>query len=382
MTPAERDPAGDPPRRVALVITRGDVFGGAQAHVYALARGLRASGHEVAVFVGGEGVFVEQLRGAGVPVWLVRSLKRELDPRADLRVLRELRTALRAFNPDLVSTHSTKAGWVGRVVARSIKVPVVVTAHGWLLTPGRLGPQQKIAWLAERGLAPLAEAVIAVSHYDHDVAREHDVVPESKLRVVHNALPEVDEALRATPAKLAPRIISVARFETPKDPLTLVAALARLPETQPWTCELVGDGSMRPQIEAAIARAGLGGRVTLLGERDDVPARLAAAQIFVLPTRREGFPISVLEAMRAGLPVVASNVGGIAEAVVHGETGSLVPPGCPEALAEALGPLVSDPALRAAEGAAGRRRFEAEFSFAPHVRRIWAVYSEAMGLPA
>ena len=380
MSAAERDPSCDPPRRIALVITRGDVLGGAQAHVYALAQGLRAAGHVVAVFIGGEGVFVEQLRAAGIPVWLVPSLVRELDPRADLRVLRELRTALRAFNPDLISTHTTKAGWVGRVVARSMSVPAVVTAHGWLLTPGRLGPRQKVAWLAERSLAPLAQRIIAVSHYDQGIAREHRVVPESKLRVVHNALPDVDESLRAKPDASPPRIITVARLESPKDPLTLVAALASLHEV-PWTCELVGDGSMRPDVEAAIARAGLGDRITLVGERDDVPARLAAAQVFVLPTRREGFPISILEAMRAGLPVVASNVGGIAEAVMGGETGALVPAGGPGALADALRPLLADPRLRAAQGAAGRHRFEQEFSFAPHVRRIWAVYTEAMGTP-
>lgn len=378
MTVPERKPELDPPRRVALVITRGDVLGGAQAHVYELARGLRAAGHAVAVFVGGDGVFVEQLRDAGVPVWVVRSLVREVDPRADLRVLLELRTALRAFAPDLISTHTTKAGWVGRVVGRSMGTPVVVTAHGWLMTPGRLEPWQRAAWVAERGLAPLARTVIAVSHYDHAIACEHRVVPLDKLRVVHNALPDVDEGLRVQPREGAPRIICVARFEQPKDPVTLIEALALLGEQHPWSCELVGDGSMRAEVEAAIANAGLSERVHLLGERDDVPALLAAADVFVLPTLREGFPISILEAMRAGLPVVASEVGGIAESVVDGKTGALVPPGQARALAEALRPLVVDPSIRRAQGEAGRLRYEQEFSFEPHMRRIWAVYADAM----
>lgn len=377
MTAPERAPEHDPPRRVALVITRGDVLGGAQAHVYELAKGLRDAGHVVAVFVGGDGVFVQQLREAGVPVWLVRSLVREVDPRADLRVLAELRTALRAFAPDLISTHTTKAGWVGRVLGRTLGVPVVVTAHGWLMTPGRLEPWQRAAWLAERSLAPLARTVIAVSHYDHAIAREHRVVPLDKLRVVHNALPDVGPELRAQPSTAPPRIVSVARFEQPKDPLTLIAALARLRDAA-WTCELIGDGSMRPQVEAALAEAGLAERVSLLGERDDVTARLAAGQVFVLPTLREGFPISILEGMRAGLPVVASEVGGIAEAVVDGETGALVPPGDPAALAAALEPLLVDADRRRAQGEAGRRRYEQEFSFEPHVRRIWAVYADAM----
>lgn len=380
MTAPQRDPTCDPPRRVAMVITRGDVVGGAQAHVFELCVALRAAGHVVAVFTGGEGVLVEQLRAAEVPVWPLRYLVRELDPRADLRVLWELRAALRAFAPDLISTHCTKAGWVGRVVARAMKLPVVVTAHGWLMTPGALGPFERAAWVAERSLAPLADIVIAVSHYDRGIACEHRVVRPDKLRVVHNALPDVRSELQARPGDSPPRIISVCRFDIPKDPLTLIGALARLPRERPWTCEVVGDGPMRPEVETAIKAAGLEERVALLGTRDDVPARLAQAQIFVLPTRREGFPISILEAMRAGLPVVASDVGGIGEAVLGNTTGALVPARDPEALAEALRPLVLDPALRTRQGEAGRRRFVEEFAFPKHLRRIWAVYAEAIDM--
>nr|WP_255216528.1 glycosyltransferase family 4 protein [Pseudenhygromyxa sp. WMMC2535] len=354
------------------------MIGGAQVHVFELARGLMAAGHVVAVFVGGRGAFIDQLRAVGVPVWPLPSLIREIDPRADLRVLAELRAALRAFAPDLVSTHSTKAGWVGRVVARAMGVPVVVTAHGWLLTPGALEPWQRVAWLAERSLAPLSAAVIAVSNYDRAIALEHRVVPADKLRVVHNALPERGgEQQLADPQRAPPKIIAVARLQEPKDPLTLIAALAELRE-QAWTCELIGDGPMQSEVEAAVAAAGLGERVRLLGARDDVPERLAQAQIFVLPTRREGFPISILEAMRAGLPVVASDVGGIAEAVLDGRTGALVPAADAGALARALAPLIADADRRVALGEAGRRRFVEAFGFATHLRRIWAVYAEAI----
>ncbi len=378
MITPERDPAADPPRRVAMFITRGDVVGGAQAHVFELSVALRAAGHQVAVFAGGEGVLLEQLRAANVPVWLLRNCVRELDPRADLRVLGELHAALRAFAPDLISTHCTKAGWVGRLVGRFMRVPVVVTAHGWLMTPGALDAFERTAWVAERSLAPLADLVITVSRYDRGIACEHRVVRPEKLRVVHNALPDVDEELHARPGGTPPRIIAVFRFDVPKDPLTLIGALTRLPKDRPWTCDVVGDGPMRAQVEGAIAAAGLEDRVTLLGTRGDVPARLAGAQLFVLPTLREGFPISILEAMRAGLPVVASDVGGIGEAVLHGSTGALVPARDPRALAEALGPLILDPELRARQGEAGRRRFVEEFAFPTHLRRIWAVYAEAI----
>jgi len=374
----EREPSRDPPQRIAFVITRSDVIGGAQLHVFELARALRAAGHHVTVMTG-EGPFVDKLRAVGVPVWPVPELIRAIDPITDARAVARLHLALRAFNPDLISTHSTKAGWLGRVVGKLLGVPVLVTAHGWLLEPGRLEPWQRVAKLAERASAPLADAILCVSEYDRKLALQHRIAPAAKLRMVHNALPEGPEFPLADPSRSPAKLIMVARFEAPKDPLTALAALARL-RALDWSCELIGDGPMRPEVERAIADADLRDRVQLAGTRDDVPVRLAEAQLFMLITRREGFPIAVLEAMRAGLPVVASDVGGIAEALSDGETGALVRPGDPEALADALAPLLRDPALRLQQGRAGRQRFLAEFAFATHLRRIWAVYAELCGL--
>ncbi len=376
MRPPERDPSADPPRRVAFVITRSDAVGGAQICVLELARALQHAGQIVHVFVGGEGPYLERLRAAAVPFTPIPAMVREIDPRAELRASWQLLTALRRFEPELISAHSSKAGILGRLLGLGLRVPVVFTAHGWLLTPGKLSPRQQLVRLVETGAGPLARRLIAVSEYDRRVAVEHRVLPASKIAVVHNALPDVDAGLRAAPGRSPPRIIMVARLEPPKDPRTAVAALARLRELD-WSCELIGDGPLRAQTELALARAGLGDRVTLLGARDDVPERLAAAQIAMLITRREGFPLAVLEAMRARLPIVASDVGGIGEAVVP-EVGALVEPGSPRSLADALAPLIRDAELRARTGEAARARFLAEFRFEVHVRRAWAVYAAAL----
>lgn len=360
------------------MITRSDAMAGAQRHVYELARGLQAAGHVVTV-IAGAGPFIDDVRAAGISAWPVPELIRAIDPITDARALAHLHTALRAFNPDLISTHTTKAGWLGRVVGKMMGVPVLVTAHGWLLEPDRrLAAWQRVAKLAEQATAPLADAILCVSHYDRQIALTHRIAPADKLRMVHNALPDTDVPL-ADPGISPPKLIMVARFESPKDPLTAIAALARLRGLD-WTCELIGDGPTRAGAEQAVAEHRLGDRIQFLGTRDDVPTRLAEAQLFMLITRREGFPIAVLEAMRAGLPVVASDVGGIGEAVIEGETGSLVRPGDPAALADALAPLLRDPTLRLHQGHAGRRRFNDEFGFATHVRRIWAVYAELCGL--
>lgn len=372
----EREPSRDPPRRIAFVITRSDVIGGAQLHVFELARALQAAGHVVTV-MSGEGVFIDKLRGVGVPVWPVPELIREIDPATDARATAKLTLALRAFAPDLISTHSTKAGWLARVAGKLLRVPVLVTAHGWLVSPGRLTPQQRVAKLAEQLTAPLADRILCVSDYDRRLALEHHIAPASQLCVVHNALPELREVPLAAPERSPPRLVMVARFEEPKDPLTAIAALARVRELD-WTCELIGDGPLRPLVERALVEHALVERVTLAGTRDDVPQRLADAQLFMLITKREGFPIAILEAMRAGLPVVASDVGGIAEAVVEGHTGSLVAPAQPDRLAAVLEPLLRDAALRRRWGQAGRARFAEEFEFHTHLRRVWAVYWACM----
>lgn len=358
------------------MVTRSDSVGGVQIYVLELARALQAAGQIVRVFVGGDGPYIPLLREAGVPVTTIPAMIRDVDPRAELRAAMQLLMALRRFAPELISTHSSKAGILGRVLGLGLRVPVVVTAHGWLLTPGRLSLRQHLIRLAETGAAPLARRLIAVSEHDRRIALEHRVMSSARIAVVHNALPDIDPALLAQPERSPPHLIMVARLEIPKDPLTVVAALARLRDLD-WTCELIGDGPMRPEVEAALREAKLEDRVALLGTRDDVPARLADAQIFMLATHREGLPLSILEAMRAGLPVVASGVGGIPEAVTP-ECGALVEARSASALADKLAPLLRDPELRRQQGAAGRARFLAEFQFDVHVRRTWAVYVDAI----
>lgn len=359
------------------MITRSDSIGGAQLHVQELARALQDAGHVVMVFVGGDGPFVARLHEIGVPVWPIPDLVREINPIAEVRALAQLRAALRSFNPELITTHSSKAGWFGRALGSIMRVPVLSTVHGWLFTPGKLSPAEQVTRFAEWSTAPLADAIMTVSESDKRLGVEHGIARAEAFRVVHNSVPDVEPALRADPGVSPPRLVMVARLAAPKDPITMLHALARLRELD-WSCELIGDGPDRRAVEAAVRETRLQDRVALLGTRDDVPERLAAAQVFMLVTKREGFPISVLEAMRAGLPVVASDVGGISEAVLDGETGTLVPPSTVPELAAALEPLIRDPQLRREWGQAGRARFVEEFGFETHVRRAWAMYAEVI----
>ena len=368
------------PLRVLLVITRGEA-GGAQVHVVDLITALR---RRVAftVVVGEAGFLTEALETLGVPVHLLAALQREIALSTDLTAVGALRSLIRSVRPHLVHTHSTKAGLLGRIAARLEGVPAIHTAHAWSFSDGIPWRRKAFAVPLEAVAGRLTARFVVVSEADREVGLRYRVARDNQVRVVHNGV--VDTALRAQPDAGEPPVLTmVARLAAPKDHLLLLRALAGV--DLPWHLRLVGDGPDRPAIEAAIQSLGLADRVALLGVRRDIPELLAASDVGVLISRQEGFPLVVLEAMRAGLPVVASDVGGIREAVVTEKTGLLVARGDEHGLRGALARLLGDPALRRTMGAAGRRAYEAGFTVDQMVAGTASVYGElahAHGYPA
>jgi len=360
--------------RIAYIVTRADPVGGAQIHVRDLAAAMQAGNHEVIVFLGGGGPFVDDLRSRGIPTVVLRHLTVPVRPIQDIRALRELRAALQEFGPDLVAAHSAKAGVLGRMAARLLRIPVVVTTHGWSFTTGVPPMRAAVYRWIERATSPFAaDKTITVSEYDRRLALQAGVLPEHRLVTVHNGMPDIPAALRADAARTPPRLVMVARFGPQKDHRTLFHALAGLRD-QPWELDLMGEGPLAEQTAALAVSLGIRERVRFLGQRLDVDRILADAQISVLATNWEGFPLSILEAMRAQLPVVASAVGGVSEAVRDGESGYLVPPGRVEPLRERIGQLLADADLRARLGARGRALYEQYFSLDQTVAKTLAVY--------
>ena len=175
-------------------------------------------------------------------------------------------------------------------------------------------------------------------------------------------MPWLDRPARAQGASATVRLIMVARFQEQKDHGSLFTALETL-EDLPWSLELIGDGPDLVRWQTWVKARGWSERVRFSGQVLDVPRRLGSADVFVLASLWEGFPRSILEAMRAGLPVVVSDVGGVRESVVDGRTGFVVPPKDPGALARRLAELMADGELRKSLGAEGRHRYEEEFTF-------------------
>ncbi len=362
--------------RLLYLITRAEP-GGAQVHLLELLRGFRDRA-ELHLGVGEDrdGFLVEEAERLGVKVHPLRHLVQPVRPTEDLLGLFEVMALLRRVRPHLLHAHSSKAGFLGRLAGRALGVKSVFTAHGWAFTEGVPVGRKRLALLMERLAGRFGHRVIAVSHHDRDLALRHRVVPPERLRVVWNGVP--DTPLRARPGVHPPRLVMVARFAPPKDHALLLRALSGL-RGLPWSLDLVGEGPLLPQARALAEALGLGERVRFLGRRLDVDRALAEAQVFVLATNWEGLPLSVLEAMRAGLPVVATDVGGVGEAVVEGKTGFLVPRGDEEALKARLRTLLLSPDLRASMGEAGRRRYEEAFTLERMLRETWRVYQEVLG---
>jgi glycosyltransferase involved in cell wall biosynthesis len=348
--------------RVAYVITRADAVGGATIHVRDLARALLDRGDEARVFVGGAGPVTDQLKAAGLPYHSLQWLGRALDPLRDARAYGEFRWALREYQPDLVSAHTAKAGWIGRAAARAEAIPSIYTPHGWAIGDRISRAQGQIYTVAERIAANWATAIVCVSESEKQLALRKRIACAEKLHVIHNGVRDIPPELLASPQSEPPVLVSVARFEAPKDHKTLLHAVAMLRRLD-WKLELVGDGPRLREAQDQAAGLGISDRVHFCGYLPETVKLLSRSAIFVLSSRSEGFPRSILEGMRAGLPVVASNVGGVPEAVIDGVTGILVPPGQTNAMAGALRHLLESAAERQRMGSAGRLRYGELFRF-------------------
>ncbi len=342
--------------RVLMVITLAEV-GGAQAYVGSLLPGL-ADHYDVIVAAHGPGPLREAAEAAGARFVSLRHVRRTLSPWRDPLGFLELLALMRRERPQIVHVNSSKAGVLGRLAAAVTRVPVrLFTVHGWAFSAST-GVHGWVYRTADRLVRPLTTLTICVSENDRRAGIAARTCDPARTVVIHNAV-DVAAAPRARHAGEMPLIITVGRLQAPKDFQTFVRALALLTPTP--HAVVVGDGPARQPLQAEIHRLGLELNVQLLGERRDVPELLAGADIFVLSSASEGLPVSIIEAMAAGLPVVASAVGGVPELVVEGETGLLAPPGDVAALAAAIERLAGDRELRLQLGSAARLRAETHF---------------------
>jgi len=375
--------------RVAHVITRMIVGGAQETVLLAAALADRARFDPIIVTgpqTGAEGSLHAEVRRRGVELVIVPELVREVSPVNDLRAVPALTRLFRSRGIDVVHTNSSKAGIVGRVAARRAGVPNVVhTVHGWPFHD-RQRAVVSAAWTAlERRTASLARHLVVVSETDRAKGLAAGIGRPEQYVTVRSGLEleayDVDAATRRrVRAELglpdtAVVVGAINRLSPQKDPITLVRALAPVLRARPDArLLLVGDGPLRGDVEEAVRTSGVPDQVVLPGLRTDVPALLGAMDAFVLASQWEGLPRTLIQAMAAGLPVVATDADGIRDVVVDGTTGLLVPRGDAGALGRAVAALLDDSAGAAERAAAAAARLP-EFDARVMVRRLEALYA-------
>ncbi|MDJ0975201.1 MAG: glycosyltransferase [Planctomycetota bacterium] len=300
----------------------------------------------------------------------------------DPRLVRRLRDAVRADAPDVLVGHDYKANLLLHLAARKLGIPRVAIVHGYT------GENRKIRFFEalDRRVLKRLDAVVVVADAMCAMLLKRGV-PADRIHLVPNAIDT--DAVSATAAAARDDLraawdvtdhtvlLALGRLSPEKGQDVLLEALARMPAeaTRPLTLVLVGDGATRGALEAQAERLGLTGRVRFLGWRDDPHACLGAADAVVLPSRTEGLPLALLEAMAAERPVVATRVGGVPDALADGEAGWLATPDDAGSLADALTAMLADADARAAKIAAGRARVTAHYSAARQARALEAVYA-------
>ncbi len=373
------------------VITRLD-RGGSAENTLLSALGLAARGYRVTVLTGpGDdrpSTLLTRVQAAGVRVTVLPALCREARPGRDLAAFCGLVRALRRDPPAIVHTHASKAGILGRWAARLAGCRRLVhTPHGHVFY-GYFSPARSAIYLMlERLTARITTRLVALTprgieeHVARGVGRRdqwvaiHSGVPLERFQA---AAPDPDGLRREMGCPPgAPLVGSVGRLARIKRYQDLILAMAHLggPEV---VCLLVGDGPEAAALAAAARLAGVSEQVRFLGWREDIPRILAALSVFVLPSANEGMGRVLVEAMAAGVPVVATRVGGIPSVVADGECGLLVEPGDVAGLSGAIGKLLAEGALAARMGAAGRRRALA-YGVEAMVEKLDGLYREILG---
>ncbi len=331
--------------------------------VWPLMRAARARGHEV-VGVCAEGPLLDAVRADGFEV-AAMPFARSLNPVAHTRAYGALRRFFRQRRFDMVHGHMPISGLLARAAAKTAGVGrIAYTGHGFLFNQPGSAWRRQLSLALERAAGRITDIYMTVSEEEAADARWLGIHPgavgtgNGRDPAQFRPNPVARARLRAELGADGCVVMGTARLVRHKGWPELLQAMRAVPDATLWVVgeRLVSDHGDSLAADFAAAAAALGPRLKLLGYRHDVADLLAAADIFCLPSHFEGLPMSIIEAMLAGLPVVATDIRGPREQVVHGATGFLVPPGAVPPLAEALARLVGDPAMRARMGEAGRQR--------------------------
>lgn len=376
------------PLRVLQVIEA--TTAGVKRHVLSLVRALDTERFHVTVacpsvrsHAYGDDSFSSELRASGIP-FVVIPMQRALQPLTDARSVCCLGRLLLDEPFDVIHLHSSKAGFLGRVAVATygISIPVLYTPNAFAFQGKGRWTRRPYIW-AERFLSHWTTMLICVSQGERQVALAERLIPSQRLTVIENAIapgPEPNSTERIAARRAlrlpdeAPVVGAVGRLSEQKGIRYLLAAAPHILEGMPDThFVLLGDGEERQRLETQAAALGISERVHFTGYRDDAANLIATFDCLALPSLWEGLSYALLEAYAAGVPVVATHIPGM-EIVEEGDSGLIVPPRNPDALAQAILLLLGDASLRRRMGRAGRELVCTRFHLDQRIRKLERLY--------
>lgn len=342
---------------------------------------------------GPEGSLIEEVRARDVKLTILPELLREISPLNEFKALAKLRVMMRGKDGkpayDIVHTHSSKAGVLGRLAAKWAGVPIIVhTVHGWSFHD-KMSPCKKALYvLLEKMGDAVGDAMIVVSPNDIEKGLVEGISQRERYTLIRSGIemerfghPQISRDEMRRQLGIPPDALvvgSVTRLSAQKAPLDLVATFAEIHKVRPDVYfVVVGDGSLRAEVETALRENGIFDRTILTGLRRDVPELLNTFDVFVLTSLWEGLPRVLPQAMATGLPIVCTQADGSAEAVAEGQNGYLVARGDTAGMSERVLRLLNDRNLRGTMGAEGRRRAP-EFSVTTMVAEIDKLYTRLL----
>lgn len=350
--------------------------GGVANHVLSLSSALRERGWSVDVACS-TGALADELRRREITVYIL-PLVREVSPPKDLAATLHLREIVSRGGYSLVHTHSAKAGVVGRVAARIAGTPALYTPHAWSFLVSKASLERRLYSAVEQALARVSDRIICVSAGELELGQATLRGSEKKLRLVPNGV-EVPTRTRRRPADGKLVVGTIARLARQKGISYLIHAAEKVCAACDDVRFLVaGGGPDLYALQDEITARGLDERFRLVGPVDEPWEFLGQLDVFVMPSLWEGMPYVLLEAMGFGLPVVATDVGGVRDVITGEGSDMVVPPADPPALAEAILRYLDSPHLRETTGDAARWRIRSEFSQQQMIDRTLDVYSEVL----